>query len=220
VSAITIERASLLTGRQLALLCVIALHVFVIGGLMTMKIAYDRPVTLPAFKPVTATPITPDEEEPPPTLDESRMQEALNPQIKVQIPVVDPIISSQEITWVAPDTGTVAPPDVTSGTSGGTGTAIPVPSTALSYRAVRSPDDYYPQASITLQEEGIATVRICVGPTGRLEGRPTIERSSGSRRLDNAALQWAREALTFTPATRNGAPISDCKGFRVNFNLK
>lgn len=219
MSAITIERASLLTGRQLALLCVIALHVFVIGGLMTMKIAYDRTPTLPAFKPVTATPITPDEKPPPPKLDDRRVQQALNQPIDVTIPVIDLVISPQERTWVAPDTGPAVPVE-SGGISGGTGTAVPVPSTALSYRAVRSPDDYYPQASITLQEEGIATVRICVGPTGRLEGRPTIERSSGSRRLDNAALQWAREALTFTPATVNGAPVADCKGFRVNFNLK
>lgn len=219
MSAITIERASLLTGRQLALLCVIALHVFVIGGLLTIKISHDGLPALPAFKPVTAAPLTPEKKDPPPRLDESRIQQALNQRIEVTIPVIDPIISPQERTWVAPDTGPVAPVE-TVGTSGGTGTAIPLPSTALSYRAVRSPDDYYPQASITLQEEGIATVRICVGPTGRLEGRPTIERSSGSRRLDNAALQWAREALTFTPATVNGAPVADCKGFRVNFNLK
>jgi protein TonB len=215
----TIERASLLTGRQLALLCVVALHVFVIGGLLTIRISNEGFRALPAFKPVTAEPLTPEKKDSPPKFDDSRIEQALNQRFEVPLPEVKPIISPQERTWVEPDPGPVTPVERV-GTPEGTSTAVPVPSTALSYRAVRSPDDYYPQASITLQEEGVATVRICVGPTGRLEGRPTIERSSGSRRLDNAALQWAREALTFTPATLNGAPVSDCKGFRVNFNLK
>jgi hypothetical protein len=48
---------------------------------------------------------------------------------------------------------------------------------------------------------------------------PTIENSSGSARLDGAAVTWAREALRFTPATRSGSPVSACKGFRVNFTL-
>ena len=56
-------------------------------------------------------------------------------------------------------------------------------------------------------------------PLGTLEGPPAIERSSGSRHLDGAALKWASEALAFTPATRNGAAVSACKGFRVSFRL-
>jgi protein TonB len=84
---------------------------------------------------------------------------------------------------------------------------------------VRSADDYYPAASLRLQESGTAIVQVCVAPSGRLEGAPAIQQSSGSPRLDAAALKWAREALRFTPATRGGVPISACKGFRVNFKL-
>jgi TonB family protein len=85
---------------------------------------------------------------------------------------------------------------------------------------IRSPDDYYPSASITMQEEGAAIVRVCVGPTGRIEGTPSVQRSSGSRRLDAAAVKWAGEGMVFRPATRNGAAVSDCKDFRVVFNLR
>jgi TonB family protein len=85
---------------------------------------------------------------------------------------------------------------------------------------VRSPDDYYPATSIQLQEEGVTVVNVCVGPAGRLEGAPTVRSSSGSRRLDAAALKWAGEALVFTPATRNGAAVSACREYRVRFTLR
>src|SRR5688500_2894720 len=95
-----------------------------------------------------------------------------------------------------------------------------IPSTSLEMHATRSPDDYYPAVSLQLQEEGVSVVRICVGPEGRLEGRPTVVQGSGSRRLDSAAVKWASEALTFTAATRNGAGISACRDFRVRFTLR
>ncbi len=101
----------------------------------------------------------------------------------------------------------------------GTGAVPQIPSTALQYRAVRSADDYYPSQSLSLQEEGAAIVRVCVSPAGRLDGKPVIETTSGSPRLDAAALMWAREALRFTPATQGGIPVAACKGFRVVFNL-
>ena len=96
---------------------------------------------------------------------------------------------------------------------------VPAP-TELRFEAIRPTDDYYPSTSLRLQEEGIAVVRVCVGPDGKLAGTPTIESGSGSRRLDNAAVTWAREALRFTPATREGRPVSACKGFRVRFSLR
>jgi outer membrane biosynthesis protein TonB len=49
---------------------------------------------------------------------------------------------------------------------------------------------------------------------------PMLETSSGYARLDSAALKWARGALRFTPAQRNGQAIPACKGFRVTFRLK
>jgi protein TonB len=98
--------------------------------------------------------------------------------------------------------------------------ALVIPPTELLWRANRPTDDYYPASSVSMGEEGVAVVRVCVGPTGRIEGRPTIRTTSRSRRLDEAAIRWASEALEFTPATRNGAAVPDCKDFRVLFNLR
>jgi TonB family protein len=96
---------------------------------------------------------------------------------------------------------------------------VEIAPTALQFRAVRPSDDYYPSEAMTLGEEGIAIVKVCVGPTGRIDGKPTIDKSAGSPRLDRAAVAWAREALRFTPATENGVAVAACKGFRVNFTL-
>jgi protein TonB len=216
VSASTIERAAMLTGRQLMLGVVVALHVLVISALMTMQMTSNDKPPQTAFKPITRI------EPPKPMPPEER------PQLPVDVPVISwqpppipvPTIEHPEIQWIAPDTT----PPVQLGTrvveDAAPGDPAPIASTELSYRATRSPDDYYPAVSLQLQEQGSAVVRVCVGASGRREGPPTIERSSGSRRLDAAAVLWAREALDFTPATRNGAAVAACKGFRVNFQLR
>lgn len=216
VSASTIERAAMLTGRQLMLGVVVALHVLVISALMTMQMTSDDTPPVPIFKPITTV------ELPPPIPPEEQPQLPVeNTVVAWQPPVIPtPIFNHPEIQWSAPDVAQPLPPGDSVAEGPPVDAAVTIPSTELTYRATRSPDDYYPAVSLQLQEQGSAVVSVCVGASGRREGPPTIERSSGSRRLDAAAVQWAREALDFTPATRNGAPVAACKGFRVNFQLQ
>src|SRR5262249_29285260 len=94
------------------------------------------------------------------------------------------------------------------------------PPTPLTYTPLRSPNEFYPPAAIRLDEHGVAVVFACVGPDGRLQGTPAIRRSTGSPRLDGAAVRWASEALRFQPATRDGAAVAACQGFRVVFDLR
>lgn len=216
VSAATIQKAGMLTGRQLVLLVVIGLHALVIASLMAMKISIDDSGPPTVFKPITRV----DAEDPPPppppqpTIEPTVMvprwqpPDLAPPQITTQTITLPPIDFSPGLVAETP----VAPVD--------DGALVEVPETALQYRATRSPDDYYPAVSLRLQEQGDAVVRVCVGPSGRREGSPVIERSSGSRHLDGAAVKWASEALAFTPATRNGSPVTACKGFRVSFTLR
>lgn len=215
MSAATIHKAGLLTGRQMVLLVVVGLHALVIGGLMTMKIAIDNARPPAVFKPVTA--IEPVEPLPPPP----RLQVTPSVAIPAWTPptVVPPLITIDVIPRAPAESAPVLVPEAPVGPVA-EHPVDAVPATALTYRATRSPDDYYPAISLRLQEQGDAVVRVCVGPTGRREGSPVVERSSGSRHLDAAAVKWASEALAFTPATRNGAAVSACKGFRVNFTLK
>jgi protein TonB len=216
MSASTIERATVLTGRQLVLGAVVALHVLVISGLMTMQMTSGDKPALPVLKPLTNV------ELPPPTPPEERPQLQVEEAVISWQPPVIPVLIVQhpEIQWSAPDVIPPAQPSTRVADVAVPGDPVVVSSTELSYRATRSPDDYYPAISLQLQEQGTAVVRVCVGASGRREGAPTIESSSGSRRLDAAAVLWAREALAFTPATRNGTAVAACKGFRVNFQLR
>jgi len=216
VSATTIERASLLTGRQMVLLLVIGLHALAIGFLMSMRIPLDvkSPPGLQWIDPVVPEkPVEPPPEVLPPELVPSDALVVLPPVLP------GPVIGKEVLPTAPVDTG-ITLPAAAEPIAGTPGTNAEIPATELQSRAVRSPDDYYPATSIQLQEEGLAVVNVCVGPTGRPEGTPTVRRSSGSRRLDAAAVKWASEALAFTPATRNGAAVSACREYRVRFTLR
>lgn len=207
------QEASVLTGRQMMLLVVVGLHALVISVLMTMKLDLIEPATF-AFKPITPV----DEVDKTPPVDAPKLVvDETTPRLWIP-DVPAPVVTTQ------PDSGITTEPSqpttTTTTASAGGGEGIIIPSTALLSRATLSPDDFYPATSISMQEEGVSVVRVCVGPTGRMEGRPTIQRSSRSRRLDEAAIRWASEALEFTPATRNGAAVADCKDFRVVFKLR
>ena len=79
-------------------------------------------------------------------------------------------------------------------------------------------DDYYPDISRRLDEQGTTTIRVCLGTNGRLDGTPTIAKGSGSPRLDAAAVRWATHARFF-PGTADGRPIKSCTEFNVLFQL-
>jgi TonB family protein len=80
--------------------------------------------------------------------------------------------------------------------------------------------DYYPLASARLAETGAANVQVCVDPQGRLTADPVLARSSGSHRIDDAALKLARAGSGhYRPATEDGAPVSSCYAYRIRFEL-
>lgn len=200
----------------MVLLVVIGLHAFVIGLLMSMRIPLDvkSPPGLQWIDPVVPEkPFEPPPEVLPPELLPSDALVVLPPVVP------GPVIGKEVLPTVPVDTG-ITLPAAAEPTAGSPAGSSEIPATELQSRAVRSPDDYYPATSIQLQEEGLAVVNVCVGPTGRIEGKPVIRDSSGSRRLDAAAVKWASEALAFTPATRNGAAVSACRDYRVRFTLR
>ena len=83
-----------------------------------------------------------------------------------------------------------------------------------------STDSYYPDASRRLGEQGTALVHMCIGAGGRVVGDPSIAKSSGSSRLDAAALRYARATSGhFRPETRNGAPVTVCTQLPIKFQL-
>lgn len=212
-----VQQAGLATGRQMVLMATIGLHALVIAVMMTIKIRPDPVPDIPRLKVSVLARTT---VQPPPEPQRLRDPE-MRTSAPVDLPRYTPVFPQVATTASLPpaDTRAWVVPDVPA-TSGGSGAteAVPAP-TELRFEAVKSTDDYYPATSLRLQEEGVAIVRVCVGPDGRLSGAPVVESGSGSRRLDAAAVAWTREALRFMPATREGRPVAACKGFRVRFSL-
>jgi len=80
-------------------------------------------------------------------------------------------------------------------------------------------EDYYPAAAKRLGEEGSPTVKVCIGPNGKLTEEPTIAASSGNARLDEGAIKLAK-AGRYVAGSVDGVPSTDCLSFRVKFELK
>lgn len=83
--------------------------------------------------------------------------------------------------------------------------AAPVPKVVTSVEYIRRPQVEYPAASRRLGEQGRVLLRVLIDLNGRAE-RIEAHTSSGSRRLDEAAIKAAGEAV-YRPYTENGQPI-------------
>jgi TonB family protein len=82
-------------------------------------------------------------------------------------------------------------------------------------------DDFYPAAARRLGEKGVATVRVCVDPQGRLSADPVIAQSSASARLDDGALKLARAGSGhYRATTEDGRAVSACYAFRIRFEFR
>ncbi len=102
-----------------------------------------------------------------------------------------------------------APKHVTVRVEGGPGRGFP------------NPDDYYPPLAKAMDEQGAATVRVCVDAKGRLTAEPTVIAGTNSRRLDAGALQLARAGSGhYQPTLEDGVPVASCYAFRVRFRLR
>ncbi len=218
---VQLHQAGVLTGRQMVMAVTIGLHVLAIMALMATRVIVgpgEERRLLADFLPPDPVPI--DLAPSLPGFDDTMLDVIRPRRVTATVPVVVPSYY-EEAGNTAPTAATEGAelPPAGNPNQSATGEGAHIAPTALQFRAVRPADDYYPSESRTLNEEGVAIVKVCVAPTGRLDGRPIIDRSSGSPRLDRAAVTWAREALRFTPATENGVPVAACKGFRVNFTL-
>jgi len=81
-----------------------------------------------------------------------------------------------------------------------------------------SVDDYYPETSRRLEEEGVAKIKVCVATNGRVK-TAEVEEGSGFSRLDEAGVKVAK-LLKFTPPTEDGKPIDDaCGTVPIRFKL-
>lgn len=82
--------------------------------------------------------------------------------------------------------------------------------------AVVRPAPRYPQEALRRNIGGIVRVQAVVSPDGSVE-RLELASSSGNRHLDRAALEAVRR-WRFTPAVRNGQPVSATVIVPLEFN--
>jgi TonB family protein len=121
----------------------------------------------------------------------------------------------------APDTA--APPEVGPQDRGETGQSPPRPAQRTAGgpgKGFPDTDDYYPAASRRLAETGAAMVRVCVDTQGRLTADPSIAASSGSRRIDDGAVNLAKAGSGhYRPTLEDGQPVNSCFAYRIRFTL-
>jgi TonB family protein len=122
---------------------------------------------------------------------------------------VQAVFNEQPVVRELPPPPTETPPHIVSRLTGAPGAGFPETS------------DYYPAAEVRAGNEGVSTVSVCVDPRGRLTSGPTIEKSSGFARLDDAALKLARAGSGhYRASTEDGQPVNSCYPFGIRFQLR
>lgn len=155
-----------------------------------------QPPVVPVEKqPVRSTTPTQPIRTPPQTQTIARTETPVVDGGTEYVPPADPL----------PDTGPVGPPD--------TGPQI---STRLEYASAPAPS--YPSEALARALEGTVTLRVLVD----VDGSPLsveIERSSGHRKLDDAARRQVLRKWKFKPAIRDGQAIQVYGIVPVSFTL-
>jgi periplasmic protein TonB len=203
-----VQDTQLFTRRTIVLFAIIAIHVFIAWvlatGLATRAIQLVAPPIQTSVVQQQKQQLKPPPP-PPPQMQQQQVQ-VPPPVVNIQIPQAS---QTHAITVVKRVVRAAPPP-------------APVRTTAL--QAIQndfpSTDEYYPDASRRLGEQGTALVKLCIGDGGRVVGDPAIERSSGSSRLDQAAVRYAKATSGhFRPATRNGVAVTECVSLPIKFQL-
>jgi protein TonB len=198
------------TRRTAVLAAIIALHVFVLWALASGLARKAIEVLAPPIQ----TDIVQEEknkaEPPPPPPPEMRKEvvEVPPPDINIAMPEVGP--STSAITARVAESPKAAPvaKAAVAGTAVGLG------------KGFHNVDDYYPDASRRLGEEGLTIVDICVGADGKLTEPPKVGKTSGHDRLDQAAVKVASVGSgRFKPATEEGKPVTKCTQLPIRFKL-
>ncbi len=191
--------------RTISVGIVAALHVGVIYALasglaanMSAHLIQDVEVAVVKEKPPDLKPPPP----PPPDFKVPPPDFVPPPDISIQSDA-----ATNAITQIQQKVATVAPPPPV--------TTITPPRTEGKAHECES---QYPPLSRRLSEQGIVTVKFTVTTDGSVAG-PTVVRSSGFQRLDDAAIQCTSR-WRYHPAEVGGKPIAVATEANVRYQLK
>jgi protein TonB len=198
------------TRRTAVFALIIALHLFILWAFATGLARKAIEVLAPPIQTDIVQEEKQKNEPPPPPPPEMKKQvvEGPPPDINIAMPEVGPSTSAITARVAQPTPAPVAKAAVAA-TAVGLGKGFP------------NVDDYYPDASRRLGEEGLTVVDVCVGPDGKLTEPPKVNKSSGHERLDQAAVKVATVGSgRFKPATEEGKPVTKCTQLPIRFKLR
>jgi protein TonB len=197
--------------RGTFLVILIAFHVLLFWALKSgFATKFVQSITQPIKAEIINEP-KPEEPPPPPPTVKIELPPVQVPPILVDIPLPPPpptAIVAETTTEKVPPTPPTPP-------------APPAPArrvTGAGYSFKPDPADYYPSASKSLNEEGLAKVRVCYDTKGKPE-TVEVDESSNFSRLDEAAIRYGK-AVRIKPGTDEGKPVAACVVVPVRFSLK
>lgn len=199
-----------MTRRGAVLVAIIGLHVFIGWALATGLARRAIEVIAPPIQTQIVEEVKKEEAPPPPPPPQFERPpvELPPPDVTINVPV------ESETTAIRVTNTPVqkAPPPV----------AAPTRKTGLGLgKGFPNSDDYYPDASRRLEEQGTVVVHVCVGPDGKLTEEPSVAKSSGSARLDGGAMRLAKAGSgKFVPATEDGKGVTSCSNLPIKFVLR
>lgn len=197
--------------RGTFLVILIVFHMLLFWALKSgFAVRFVQAITQP-IKAEIINEVKPEEPPPPPPQVRIELPPVQVPPILIDIPMAEPpptvIIAKTTTEKVPPSPPTPpAPP------------APPRNVVGAGYAFKPDPADYYPSASKSLNEEGLAKVRVCYD----LKGKPTevtADDSSGYSRLDEAAIRYGK-AVRIRPGSTDGKVETGCVVVPVRFSLK
>jgi protein TonB len=77
----------------------------------------------------------------------------------------------------------------------------------------------YPPLSVRLGEEGTVRLHIALDSSGKIHA-VNVLKTSGSERLDDAAVNWVAKHWRYAPATQDGKPVASSVLADVRFDLR
>jgi periplasmic protein TonB len=195
--------------RTIAFIAMVLFHILLFWGLKNgFAIKLMEAMAPPIVADIVQEEVKDDKPPPPPP---PKME---LPPVEVPPPVVDISIPIETVSTALTNVTDkpVPPPPVV---------AAPVVRTALKLNPKSSQpnvDDYYPETSRRLEEQGVAKIKACVGANGKVKSA-SLEETSGFTRLDEAGIKVAK-LLRFTPPTVNGQAVDDaCGTVPIRFKL-
>jgi hypothetical protein len=213
-ASMMVEPPRFLSSRAVTFGLVLSLHAAFFCGLMMAGTKYFKPAEPPAIQPRVIDQAPPPQIKPPPLDIKSSLIGRL-PEINESFPPIHPevlpdVVSDPDPVVPEPSGTTVSspPPEIVR-VQGGAGPAFP------------HPDEYYPDASRRLEEQGATIIQVCVDAAGRLISDPEKTGTSGSGRLDAAAVRLAKAGSGhYRPTTQDGRPVADCYPIKIRFQLR